>query len=74
MLNKDVFKGTVDRYLTFNIQCWKADDSTGDFYNDLRSALADIAEYAKETSQEIGELADPGEDGGESWSRSSPAC
>ncbi|THA47115.1 hypothetical protein [Streptomyces sp. A1136] len=53
-----LFNGTVDQYLTAEIQCWEADDSDGGFYNDLRDALKDFAEWAVGTSTNLNEAGD----------------
>ncbi|MGK5544969.1 hypothetical protein ACSNOH_09575 [Streptomyces sp. URMC 127] len=53
-----VFVGTVDQYLTTEFQCWEADDSSGGFYNSLRGALEDFAEWAADTSGNLNEAGD----------------
>lgn len=48
-----LFSGTADQHVTTDIQCWEADDSSGGFYNDLRSALSDFADYAARASSQL---------------------
>ncbi|WP_030724051.1 hypothetical protein [Streptomyces sp. NRRL F-2580] len=49
------FSGPVDQHLSVEFQCWEADDSSGGFYNDLRGALKDFAEWAVDTSVDMTE-------------------
>ncbi|OJT17411.1 hypothetical protein BO221_45685 [Archangium sp. Cb G35] len=59
-----MFRGQVNQRLTFNIQCWEADHSSGGFYNDLRSALRDIAEAAVEAALSLADDPDGGDAAG----------
>ncbi|MDX3569306.1 hypothetical protein [Streptomyces sp. ID05-47C] len=48
-----VFIGPVDQHLSTEIECWEADHSSGGFYNDLRAALKDFAEWAVDASADM---------------------
>jgi hypothetical protein len=52
------FIGPVDQHLSVEFQCWEADHSSGGFYNDLRAALKDFAEWAADTSGDMTEAGD----------------
>ncbi|MFF1498170.1 hypothetical protein [Streptomyces sp. NPDC058304] len=61
------FIGPVDQHLSVEIQCWEADDSSGGFYNDLRGALKDFAEWAVDTSADMTEAGDDETKKGAGW-------
>ncbi|MFC5055832.1 hypothetical protein [Saccharothrix xinjiangensis] len=56
--NTFLFNGEVEKYVSCEIQCWEADDSSGGFYNSLRGALADFAEAALDLSVRMAEAGD----------------
>ncbi len=62
-----VFIGPVDQHLSTEIQCWEADHSSGGFYNDLRGALKDFAEWAVDTSSDMTEAGDDEVKKGAGW-------
>ncbi|WP_143073698.1 hypothetical protein [Actinokineospora terrae] len=56
--NTFLFNGSVEHYVSCEVQCWEADDSSGGFYNSLRAALGDFAEAALDLSVRIAEAGD----------------
>ncbi|GGU47112.1 hypothetical protein [Streptomyces violascens] len=44
--------GTVRGYVSLNIECWEADDSSGGFYNKMREVLRTMSKRLADASQE----------------------
>jgi hypothetical protein len=62
-----VFIGPVDQHLSTEFHCWEADGSPGGFYDDLRGALADFAEWAIDTSVDLTEAGGDETEKGAGW-------
>ncbi|MFI6956427.1 hemopexin repeat-containing protein [Nocardia sp. NPDC050408] len=57
--NAMLFRGDVTGIMTADIECWEKD--RGDFWNSIRDALADVANYCADACVSIKDNADPQE-------------
>ncbi|MFI7235659.1 hypothetical protein [Streptomyces cyaneofuscatus] len=53
-----LFDGQMDQHVSCEIQCWERDGSPGEFYDGLRSALKDFAEWAIDLSVDLTKAGD----------------